>query len=290
MKKNKHLITIVSLIGILLLYIAAKSDPIQETITYFPIDPTVSFQTASTSLSQVKPLKNRTYSFQFQTESTLDRKAYLRQDVGLLFSNGRLIGKMGEWKENSQQLNQEKEMIGSKSALLQALTFHYAEIHHNEAEIFSAQTMSSATRYVVNSPFSPLFTFQQAGSEEEKKWKQILDDTTSKELRSSWQKGIRAFSIQLNHYHAYPLTQFYTRRPLPGFSKEDTERVIGNLWEGLYKNYFLGIKKADGTIVSPYGSTIPLILLAKDQTQLLVLTETAKGEPILLRQKIEYGH
>ncbi|MFJ5758012.1 hypothetical protein ACIQAA_02440 [Neobacillus sp. NPDC093182] len=50
------------------------------------------------------------------------------------------------------------------------------------------------------------------------------------------------------------------------------------------KNYILGIKKADGTSEDPIGSTLPLILIATDKTHLLVLTETASGEPILLRQ------
>ncbi len=290
MKKYKYFIAIGLLISIVFVYFKAKTDPVQETITYFPIDPTVSFQSASTSLGQFIPLKKRTYSYVWQTKSLLDRKAYLRQDVSLLFSNGRLIGKLGKWQTNTEQINQQKKMIGRDSALLQALTFHYAEIHHNEAEIFSAQTMTSTAMYAISTPFKPLLTFQQAGNDEEAKWKNILDDKTANVLQSSWQKGLRTFSIQLNHYNAYPLTQLYTREALPGFSKEETERVIGNLWEGLYKNYFLGIKKADGTIVPPDGSTIPLILIAKDRTKLLVLTETEKGEPILLRQMIEYGH
>lgn len=292
MNKYKRLIGIAFLIASIFLYISAKYNPIRETIIYFPIDPTVSFLKASTSLSNVTRLPDNFYSFRWKTESLLDRKAYLRQDVGLLFSNGRLVGKLGEWKENTDRIIQEKKIKQSGSALIQALTFHYAEIHHNEAEIFSAQTMSSASGYIINTPFQPLTFFQKANSEEEKKWKQILDDKTSKELQAGWERSIKAFSIQLNHYHPYPLTQFY-RSPdytLPEYSKEETERIIGNLWEGLYKNYFLGIKKADGTTVSPNGSIVPLILLAKDKTELLVITETAKGEPILLRQMIEYGH
>lgn len=276
--------------AISLIYFAVKNNPAQEAITFFPIDPTVQFQTAGTSLSQATEKQNGTYELRWQTDSTLDRKAYLRQDVGLLYSNGRLISKMGAWKGDTSRILQKKEIVGNASALLQALTFHYAEIHHNENEIFSAQKMTRAEEYVVRTPFIPLFTFRQAASKEEIKWKQILDDQTARDLQTSWRKGMKAFSIPLNHYHAFPLTQLYAVPALPGYSKEESDRIIGNLWEGLYKNYFLGIKKADGTRISPYGSTIPLILLAKDKTQLLVLTETDNGEPILLRQKIEYGH
>jgi hypothetical protein len=125
-------------------------------------------------------------------------------------------------------------------------------------------------------------------SKEEVEWEKMLNENTNQQLKKSWNKGIQANSINLHKYHVYPLTQFYFKQKdtISGFSEEQTNRIVGNLWEGLYKNYFLGIKKADGTIVSPIGSTIPLILLAKDHTHLLVLTETLNGEPIILHQNL----
>jgi hypothetical protein len=90
----------------------------------------------------------------------------------------------------------------------------------------------------------------------------------------------------LSNYQAYPLSEFneLSKDSLPGFTKTESATIVGNLWEGLYKNYILGIRKAEGAIENPKGSTLPLILIATDQTHLLVLTETALGEPILLRQ------
>lgn len=289
MKKYKNLFIISLFLLGTMLFLTTRNEPVQETITFFPIDPTTFFQKAETNLSQVDPIKQDSYSFQWRTRSTLDKKSYLRQDVGLLYSNGRLIGKMGEWKENNRQLEQEKKINGKDSALLQALTFHYAELHRNEAEYFSAQKLSNTELYVVRTPFEPFFSFREARTSEEEKWKRILDDKTVQTLQDSWKKGIKTFSIPLSHYFAYPLTTFYkNQQPLPGYTKEQTERIVGTLWEGLYKNYFLGIKQSDGTTVSPFGSIIPLILLAKNRGELLVISETAKGEPILLRQKIEY--
>ena len=108
-------------------------------------------------------------------------------------------------------------------------------------------------------------------------------------LQYSWNKGIRHYTIHLHDYQAIPFTLFNenAKSGLSGFSKASSNRIVGQLWEGLYKNYFLGIKKADGTIISPIGSAIPLILLAKNKSHILVLTETVNGEPILLRQMIE---
>ncbi len=56
--------------------------------------------------------------------------------------------------------------------------------------------------------------------------------------------------------------------------------------EGLYKNYLLGIKKENGTIVDPIDSLIPLILLNKNKKELLVLIYTKENEYVLFKQKI----
>jgi hypothetical protein len=259
-----------------------KNPPVQESITFFPIDPKVNFLKTETILSLNKPENMILWTIQ----STLDQKAYLRQDAGLLFSNGRLAGKLSEWKQNTAVSIQKNQVSTEKSTLLQAITFHHAELHGKGKQIFSSQAMSSDQLYVVHS--NPIKTFRQPSNRNEEQWKQQLDKNTERMLQLSWNKGIRHFAIPLKNYEVLPLSQFHekAKNTLPGFSKTETARIVGNLWEGLYKNYILGIKKTDGTIVSPLGSTIPLILLANDKTHLLVLTETSKGEPILLRQII----
>ncbi|MDP4087581.1 MAG: hypothetical protein Q8934_23745 [Bacillota bacterium] len=281
---------------ILIIFIGAvmnlRDNKVQESITYFPIDPKVSFKAAETTLTILNQTKSDQYTLQWNVSSILDRKAYLRQDVGFLFSNGKLIGKLGRWRENTKNLEQKKNVTEKESAFIQALTFHYAELHENENKIFSAQTMSRDQLYVILTPSRPLFTFRTAQSKEEAEWKEQRDQKTEQFLKKSWNKGIQVNSINLKKYHLYPLTQFYFKpqETIAGFSEEQTNRIVGSLWEGLYKNYFLGIKKADGTIVNPIGRTIPLILLAKDKTHLLVLTETENGEPIILRQMLGYVH
>ncbi|WP_462412218.1 hypothetical protein [Neobacillus sp. Marseille-QA0830] len=257
----------------------------QESITYFPIEPNVTYKKSNTAVSLADQK-----STDWKINSILDRKAYLRQDAGLLFQNGRLIGKLGEWKQNTASISQEKR-FPAQTGLLQAVTFHHAELHEGD-KILSSQAMSEDALYVIAQPPNSVFSFRSPTTNAEREWKQRLDEQTERMLYYSWNKGVRHFSIPLSEYQAYPLPLFNNRAKtgLPGFSKEASDKITGQLWEGLYKNYFLGIKKQDGTTVPPIGSTIPLILLAKNQTHLLVLTETKDGSPILLRQMIAAGY
>ena len=260
------------------------SPPAQESITFFPINPQVKFKSEKTSL---KLAENKAVIWRI--ESSLDQKAYLRQDAGFLYVNGRLTGKLGDWKQNTDRIIQERDIPVSQDALFQAISFHHAELHEKDGQIYSAQAISGDQLYVGKENSHTFTSFRTAKSSTEKQLKQKLNEQTQRMLRYSWNKAIRHFSIPLEKYQAYPLNEFNqkTKDQLPNFTKEASAKVIGQLWEGLYKNYFLGIKKQDGTAIDPIGSPIPLILVSADQTHLLVVTETADGEPIVLRQRIE---
>ncbi|MFP7297637.1 hypothetical protein [Neobacillus niacini] len=266
----------VSIIVILFFTIHQYKNPkVQESITYFPIDPKVSFKTAHTSITVNKSAN----TILWKEQSTLDRKAYLRQDAALLYANGRLIDELWNWKQNTAVIEQEKRIRMDKNVLLEAITFHHAELHENENQIFSSQAMSSDQ------------TFFLSNTDDDENVKNQLKQQMERMLQLSWNKGLRHFSINLSNYQAFPLSEFnvLAKESLPGFTKEETSAIVGNLWEGLYKNYILGIKKAEGALENPKGSTLPLILIATDKTHLLVLTETALGEPILLRQMMAAG-
>jgi hypothetical protein len=283
-KKNYLLLGLTIIIITTTLFYLSKNPKVQESITFFPIDPSVTYKTAQTSLTL---LGKKTLIWRI--DSTLNRSAYLRQDAGFLYSNGRLLDELSGWKQNTKRIEQEKHIVTNRNTLFEAITFHHAELHEKGGRIFSSQAMSSDQLYVINSVSNIQYSFRTPATKEQNLLKQKLDEETERMLQYSWNKGIRHFSIHLGDFQAFPLNLFNNRskKGLPGFTKEETDRVIGNLWEGLYKNYLLGIKKADGTTISPIGSTIPLILLADNKTHLLVLTETKNGEPILLRQRIE---
>lgn len=261
--------------------------PAVETITFFPIDPSASFKTANTTLTLTSKKTSKQYEVDWKIQSDLDRKAYIRQDLGFLFSNGRLIATVGDWKQNTSKSIQQQTVKSSDSSLFQAIIFHYAELHQNEV-ITSAQQLSGDFLYVIDSSMSPLQSFRTPSDKDTTEWKKVIDKEISKKLEESWRNAAKFHSINLNSYDSIPLTDLQSgkKNAFQSLAKSKKQRVLGNLWEGLYKNYFLGIKKSNGKIVSPINSTMPLILLAKDKTHLLVLFETSDGEPIVLRQAI----
>jgi hypothetical protein len=262
----------------------------EESIIFFPINEHVSYESATTILMLQPEKKNEHYEVNWKVSSKLDTPAYLRQDVGFLFMNGRLKGLMNEWEQDTDQIVEESTIKGKESSLLQAVSFHYSEIHETETDFTSAQKMSEDTLYVIDSNFSPLNAFRQPGTDAEKEWKNILDKVTSQQLDYLWEKAIASMQIPMEDYTSFPLTQLPTleNQPLEGFTEQEWERVIGNLWEGLYKNYYLGIKKEDGSVIESIDSAIPLILVKEDRKEVLVLLIDKNGEASLLKQQISF--
>lgn len=260
----------------------------RESIIFFPINENVSYESATTILMLQPEKKNDHYEVNWKVTSKLDTPAYLRQDVGFLYMNGRLKGLMNEWEQDTDQIVEESTIKGKDSSILQAVSFHYSEIHESDTEFTSAQKMSEDTLYVIDSNFSPLNAFRQPGNSAEKEWKNILDKVTSQQLEYLWEKAITSMGIPADEYTLIPLTSLpmYDGRPLEGFSRQEWDRLIGNLWEGLYKNYYLGIKKEDGSVVESIDSAIPLLLVKKDKKEVLVLLVDQNGDASLLRQLI----
>ncbi|KPL58643.1 hypothetical protein AM506_15670 [Rossellomorea vietnamensis] len=260
----------------------------RESIIFFPINENVSYESATTLLMLEPEKKNDHYEVNWKVSSKLDVPAYLRQDVGFLYMNGRLKGRMNEWEQDTDQIVEESTIKGKESSILQAVTFHYAEIHESDTEFTSAQKMTEDTLYVIDSNFSPLNAFRQPGTDTEKEWKNILDKVTSQQLDYLWEKAISTMGIKVDEYTPIPLTSLpmFDERPLEGYTRQEWDRLIGNLWEGLYKNYYLGIKKEDGSVVESIDSAIPLLLVKKDKKEVLVLLVDQYGEASLLRQLI----
>ncbi|CAN7323906.1 hypothetical protein [Rossellomorea sp. LjRoot5] len=260
----------------------------RESIIFFPINENVSYESATTLLMLQPEKKNDHYEVNWKVSSKLDTPAYLRQDVGFLYMNGRLKGLMNEWEQDTDQIDEESTIKGKESSILQAVTFHYSEIHESDTEFTSAQKMSEDTLYVIDSNFSPLNAFRQPGSDTEKEWKNILDKVTSQQLDYLWENALSSMGINVDEYTPIPLTSLamYDGRPLEGFTRKEWDRLIGNLWEGLYKNYYLGIKKEDGSVVESIDSAIPLLLVKKDKKEVLVLLVDRYGGASLLRQLI----
>jgi hypothetical protein len=260
---------------------------VKESVIYFPLDEDTSFKDAATLVTLLGKNGDDEYTVNWKIYSDVGKEVYLREDIGFLFADGKLLDKASKWEEGSQKLFQSNKVAEEDSSHFKAISFHHAEIHYENEVIKSSQKMSSDHLYVIDSPKQQLESFKEATTKNEKEWKNILDHATTQQLKYSWSKLLNYYGIPKNKYTAIPLTQLpsYNDKRLPGMTMDESKKAVGRLWEGLYKNYFLGLKKQDGTTVSPIGSTVPLILISDNH--LVVLIESRNGEFFQLIQHLE---
>lgn len=279
---NKILIITCALLTILtcVYWLSVNEKKDVESITYFPPDTKARFLDAETSIRNIK-INHDQFTYTVQTYSRTNEPAYLRQDISMIFVNGRLTGKTGDWKENTGEIRASGQFSGSGRQMIRTISFHHGEFHRNNDKITGFHRMSGDHIYVI--PDEELF-FRKPGHGEEK-WKELLDKREKSVINDVFE---RLDGIRTEHYVIIPLTGLteYIDKPLPSFTKVQSDAIIGRLWEGLYKNYFLGIRKESGAVESPEGTTIPLILLSKDKSHLYVVFETKSKEIIILKQLI----
>lgn len=288
MKKTWIGVLIVTLL-ILISFYLSKTFAVKESIIFFPLSEDIFFQEANTTLSLIGKKNAEKHILEWDVHSETNEEVYLRQDLSLLFVDGELKAKLAEWEDNSQMLAQYKKETGEDSSHYESVSFHYGEIHKGDDSIQSVQTISQDHLYVIDSTYNQLTSFRTPTTDEEKEWKEILDHIQTQQLHYRWKRLFNHFQIDESKYEMIPLTELpqYNKQSLPNFSKNDSQIIIGTLWEGLYKQYFLGLKREDGSIEDPLGSSIPLILIAKDGSHLRVLIEGKKGYPYQLYQKIK---
>ncbi|MGG1573642.1 hypothetical protein [Fictibacillus sp. NRS-1165] len=259
-------------------------EPVKESIIFFPIDTQVTFTKANTNVS-LGGSTAENYTLDWQVSSETNKPAYLRQDISLLYANGVLSSTMNKWEQDTRTLKQSKKVTGRNDQLVHSISYHYAEIHRNEDTYRSAQAMSKNYLYVFNNG-SSYTSFQNAKNSKDRSVKTKLDVKTYQYLQKTWMGAKQFYNINGANYHAVALNDLpqFQERPLPGFTQGQTNKIIGSLWEGLYKNYFLGVRKSNGSKASPIGSSMPLILFSKDKTHLIVLFRLKDGEYIQLIQ------
>lgn len=241
-----------------------------QTITYFPPDQEGSFKKTKTEIDAEKEENNKTYDVNWKTHSNSNKNAYLRQDVSLLFANGRLKGVASKWKEDDDTIHLKKQLRGESSNHYQSISFHHGEIHDPDEEIKSIQHMSDAELYVVDTPDGQIESFSVPGSHLAAEWKDKLDLSTKQQLLYHWNKLMKHFQIDKTDYNSIPLTALsrYNEENLPNMSQKETDQVLGRLWEGLYKNYIVPVSSEESDRSSSF---VPIVLVAKDKSHLLVL-------------------
>ncbi|MFA1820415.1 hypothetical protein ACDX78_09545 [Virgibacillus oceani] len=254
-------------------------------ITYFPLNEERSFVEAESKLSLVAENAKDRFEMKWTTDSKSDQPFYLRQDASLLFENGLLRGVRSKWVQDTDEIHIEERLLQEDSSYFQVISFHHGEIHDDGSEITSIHRITTDYLYVIDSPATALESFKEPGNDFEAEWKNLLDRASKQQLLFHWHQLFTYYDINQKDYLAVPLTQLdkYQDEPLPSMTQAETDKIIGQLWEGLYKNYIIPIVSEDADRAHSY---IPIVLFDKNQEHLQVLFEL-NGEKQQLLQK--YG-
>lgn len=249
----------------------------ESVIKFFPLNEQTGFHSFGTSLNLEYQEDDDEYEVLWSLSSESDKPMYLRQDVSLLYVNGRLKGVVTKWEENVTEIEKDTSLHGEDSQRFQAISFHHGEIHEKDNPITSIQATSGDQLYVIDSPHSKNTAFKTPTNKEEKEWQERLDHTIRQQIEVQWEELLTYYGIDKQKYTSMSLTELveYEDKPFPGTKKEDAERIKGQLWEGLYKNYVLGITDTQSS--HPIQSYIPLILFDKEGKHLIVLYEDDTG-------------
>lgn len=274
--KRIYLISALVIFSSLFLSLLYLEDNNVSVIKYFPIDESVTFTSYGTELKMLEQTDKDEYDIKWSTYSLLDEPIYLRQDVSLLYADGRLMGILSKWKESEQDIKLQSSVHGEDSSHYQTITFHHGEVHYPDDKIKSIQAMSSDELYVIDSPHSALESFDQPTNTVQEEWKNTLDRATNQQLSYHWKQLIQYFQIPEDQYIFVPITNLekYQHTPIPTLDQKETTRVIGQLWEGIYKNYIVGISSNK----KPVKSFVPLVLFDKEGKHLMVLYQNQDGK------------
>ncbi|SFD54170.1 hypothetical protein SAMN05216238_102134 [Lentibacillus persicus] len=278
---KKYVLVLIVVSTFLLLYL--WEDDAAPAITYFPEDATVDFDQTSTVLKLISETTRDSYEMLWKSQSVSEQKLYLRQDASLLYKNGQLMGIRSKWKENTDLISIKEKFSGEDSNFFQSISFHHGEVHYPDDQIKSIHQMTYDQLYVIDSPGTRLKSFKSAADDAEKEWAELLNHTTEQQLKHHWKQLMEHYTIDENAYWKIPLSDLnkFNNEPLPSLTQEQTNQIMGQLWEGLYKNYILKLSNTDAKKVNSF---IPLILFDKNKDHLLVLFEWNGKKERLIQQ------
>lgn len=281
MRKRNYITIIIAFVIVLFVLILYPNKTV-PTITYFPLDPEGEFQKATNTLHLHQKDKSNAYSVSWENYSKSKEPLYLRQDVSVLFKDGKLIGVKSIWKENESTIDFRETFQFKKDHLFQSLTLHYGEKHYPKDVINSLQQMSYSELVVKGTKKDGFMLFQQPKENQDWQSDKELQKNIKGNLLHHWHRLTSHFNIDLAQYEVVPLTELYQFEDtaLMSFTQSQTDEIIAKLWEGLYKNYIIPISEEKDTSSDSY---VPLILFEKHEHHILVLFEL-NGEMMKLKQ------
>lgn len=253
------------------------------TITYFPLDKQNEFLETQSLLEFSHQKGNNSYNIAWTSNSESNHNLYLRQDASLLFDNGLLRGVRSKWEQDTASIQITENLSGKDNSFFQVITYHHGEVHYPDDTIKSIQHMSHDKLYV--GEFINIFRdFRKPHNTEETNKQKELEKKTKKQLLYHWDQLIKHFHIDETAYTSVPLTHLYNynQKALPGMSQTKTDQIIGQLWEGLYKNYIIPAAKSKKNAAP--SNYVPLILFDKQDKHLLVIFELNGKKEKLIQQ------
>lgn len=269
------------IVSILILIVNRESI---ETITFFPLDDQITIEQAFTSLQATSMKDDQKILLNWDIQSKTKYPLYLRQDVSLLFINGYLLAVTNTWETDENIINQHQTFKIKHNNLLQSISFHHGEIHENSM-IKSTQKMTYDQLYTVCCQSdTKMTTFKYPKTPSEEKITKILNESIDEQLHTKWRSLMEKYNVDEHDYFLIPLIELvkYNDEQLPNLSQEKTATVIGQLWEGLYKNYVLPLSEQKYSSSKNY---MPLILFDRHATHLIVIYEI-NGQSEQLYQNI----
>ncbi|RYG74698.1 hypothetical protein EU245_00480 [Lentibacillus lipolyticus] len=287
MKKQRSILVILTIIPFIctcvLIYLWQSASA--PAITYFQEDTKTGFRGTGTELELISQKTRDSYDILWKSGSVSEKDVYLRQDVTILFDNGRLYGIKTKWKEDNSTIKMKEKITGEDSNYYQAISYHHGEVHYPNNRITSIQQMTYDQLYVIDSPNTDLQSFKKAETHDEYEWEHLLGHTTEQQLSYSWNQLMNHFQINKDAYTAVPLTALekYSHEPLPSFTQQQTNQIIGQLWEGIYQNYVIPFISAESQSET-LASFVPVILFDKQKNHLIVLYEINGKKKRLIQQ------
>src|SRR5699024_7739230 len=109
------------------------------------------FEYSDTDLLFSHDKGKKKYQLQWNVHSKSDRNLYLRQDVSLLFANGKLKGVKSKWEEDSAVIEIDETLQSEKEVLWETISFNHGESQLPNDEIKSIQKITQNHLYVIAS-------------------------------------------------------------------------------------------------------------------------------------------
>ncbi len=245
---------------------------VKSVIQYFPINKEIAFTDVGSTLKLFK--KDKEYIIQADSWSKTSEKVYLRQDVNLLFQNGFLIQLSYPWKENTDWIVNKIQEPVEKDSVYTLLSYHHAEIHQDNG-ISMNQSVTADKLYVVY--FQDTWeAFNEPQNARQKEAMEILNQAYINKRKKLFEKAIKDLNVNQMNYEVYNLDTFSLKeKPSKVITEEQWERILGGLWEGIYRSYLVGITKDELTY---FSSPMPWVLIDRNGTHVLVIFQQYNGQ------------